>query len=163
RVGNGDLAAALCVAQRPRVGSGRSRPDLERPLRRHPCHGTAARTHGDHVDHRDLGRVDPHRPLGSQRGLAAHHDRHIRGRPAPTPVAAPPPPRLSTWSTPAFWAIMAAPTAPAAGPLSPVLIGWLITCAAVTPPPLEVITCNGSPPLLPRVSAAGVRCPAVVP
>ena len=60
-----------------------------------------------------------------------------------TSVDVPPPSQVSTWSKPAFWAIIAAPSAPAAGPLSTVVIGWLITCSAVTTPPLDVITCSG--------------------
>src|SRR5262249_23529132 len=72
-----------------------------------------------------------------------------------TSVGVPPPSQVSTRLIPALRAIIAAPTAPAAGPLSTVLIGCPITCPAVTTPPLEVITCSGEAP------AVRVCCPGV--
>ena len=54
RVGDGDLGAALAVAERPGVGAGRLRADLERALGREPGDRAAAGADGDHVDHRDL-------------------------------------------------------------------------------------------------------------
>ena len=76
-VGDGDLGAALAVADRSWIGAGRLRPDLERPLGREPGDRAAARADGDHVDHRDLGGVDAHAALGGERGLAVDDDRDV--------------------------------------------------------------------------------------
>ena len=82
------------IAHRPRLGAGRSRPDLERPVGRDPGHGAAARAHGDDVDHRDLGREKPDRPsvvsAGSPPTTTA------------TSVEVPPPSQVSTRSNPAW-------------------------------------------------------------
>jgi hypothetical protein len=48
-------------------------------------------------------------------------------------------------STPAASARKAAPSAPAAGPLRIVVIGWLTTSRAEITPPLDFITWNGTP------------------
>ena len=57
-----------------------------------------------------------------------------------TSVEVPPPSLVSTRSKPATCAISAAPSAPAAGPLSTVVIGWLTTSSAESTPPLDFIT-----------------------
>ena len=77
-VGDGDLGAALAVAERAGVGAGRLRPDLERALRGEPGDRPAAGADGDHVDHRDLRRERADRALGGQRRLAVDHDRRRR-------------------------------------------------------------------------------------
>src|SRR3954453_14374245 len=53
-----------------------------------------------------------------------------------TSVEVPPPSQVRTRSKPAAPAISAAPSAPAAGPLSTVLIGWCTTSSALSTPPL---------------------------
>ena len=82
-IGDRGLDAALAVADRSRVGAGRPGADLEGALAGDPGDGPAAGAHRHHVDHRDLGRVGPDRPLGGQRRLAAEHDAHV-GRGATT-------------------------------------------------------------------------------
>ena len=65
------------------------------------------------------------------------------GRPSTTTVTSvdvPPPSQVSTRSTPAARATTAAPSAPAAGPDSTVVIGWCTTSAADSTPPLDFIT-----------------------
>ena len=57
-----------------------------------------------------------------------------------TSVEVPPPSQVSTWSKPASLAISAAPSAPAAGPDSTVVIGWCTTSSAESTPPLDFIT-----------------------
>ena len=57
-----------------------------------------------------------------------------------TSVDVPPPSQVSTRSKPATFAISAAPSAPAAGPLSTVVIGWCTTSSALRTPPLDFIT-----------------------
>ena len=57
-----------------------------------------------------------------------------------TSVEVPPPSQVSTRSNPAVPAMSAAPSAPAAGPESIVVIGWLTTSAALSTPPLLFIT-----------------------
>ncbi len=79
RVGDGDLGAALAVAERAGVRAGRLRADLEGALGREPGDGAAAGTDGDHVDHRDLRRVDAHAALGGERRLAADHHADVGG------------------------------------------------------------------------------------
>ena len=61
-----------------------------------------------------------------------------------TSVDVPPPSQVSTRSKPAVRAISAAPSAPAAGPLSTVVIGWCTTSSADSTPPLDFITENGT-------------------
>ena len=57
-----------------------------------------------------------------------------------TSVEVPPPSQVSTRSKPARRAIRAAPSAPAAGPESTVVIGWCTTSSAESTPPLDFIT-----------------------
>ena len=57
-----------------------------------------------------------------------------------TSVDVPPPSEVSTRSWPATLAISAAPSAPAAGPDSTVVIGWCTTSSADSTPPLDFIT-----------------------
>src|SRR3954470_8535408 len=57
-----------------------------------------------------------------------------------TSVDVPPPSEVSTLSKPAPLAIRAAPSAPAAGPESTVVIGWCTTSSADSTPPLDFIT-----------------------
>ena len=57
-----------------------------------------------------------------------------------TSVDVPPPSEVSTRSKPATLAISAAPSAPAAGPDSTVVIGWCTTSSADSTPPLDFIT-----------------------
>ncbi len=57
-----------------------------------------------------------------------------------TSVEVPPPSQVSTLSKPARRAISAAPSAPAAGPESTVVIGWCTTSSADSTPPLDFIT-----------------------
>ena len=57
-----------------------------------------------------------------------------------TSVDVPPPSQVSTRSKPAVWAIRAAPSEPAAGPDSTVVIGWCTTSSADSTPPLDFIT-----------------------
>ena len=57
-----------------------------------------------------------------------------------TSVEVPPPSLVSTRSKPATWAISAAPSAPAAGPDSTVVIGWCTTSSADSTPPLDFMT-----------------------
>ena len=57
-----------------------------------------------------------------------------------TSVDVPPPSLVSTRSKPATLAISAAPSAPAAGPDSTVVIGWCTTSSALSTPPLDFIT-----------------------
>ena len=57
-----------------------------------------------------------------------------------TSVDVPPPSQVSTRSKPATSAISAAPSAPAAGPDSTVVIGWCTTSSADSTPPLLFIT-----------------------
>ena len=65
------------------------------------------------------------------------------GRPSTTTVTSvevPPPSQVSTLSTPAACATRAAPSAPAAGPDSTVVMGCFTTSAADSTPPLDFIT-----------------------
>ncbi len=65
------------------------------------------------------------------------------GRPSTTTVTSvdvPPPSRVTTCGKPAFSATTAAPSAPAAGPDSTVVIGWCTTSSAESTPPLLFIT-----------------------
>ena len=62
-----------------------------------------------------------------------------------TSVLVPPASMVSTRSKPAARARYAAPSAPAAGPLRMVVIGWLITSRAEITPPLDFITWKGTP------------------
>ena len=121
-VGDGDVGAALAVAERPGVGARRARPDLERPLGRQPGDRAAAGADGDDVDHRDLARVDADRALGGQGRLAVDHDADVGRRTAAVAGQHPVEPGAS--------AISAAPSAPAAGPDSTVVIGWCTTSSA---------------------------------
>ncbi len=57
-----------------------------------------------------------------------------------TSVEVPPPSQVSTRSKPASRATRAAPSAPAAGPDSTVVIGWCTTSSADSTPPLDFIT-----------------------
>ena len=57
-----------------------------------------------------------------------------------TSVEVPPPSLVSTRSNPATCAISAAPSAPAAGPESTVVIGWCTTSSADSTPPLDFMT-----------------------
>src|SRR5215217_9655359 len=57
-----------------------------------------------------------------------------------TSVDVPPPSLVSTRSNPATCAISAAPSAPAAGPDSTVVIGWCTTSSAESTPPFDFIT-----------------------
>ncbi len=57
-----------------------------------------------------------------------------------TSVEVPPPSQVRTLSKPATLAISAAPSAPAAGPESTVVIGWCTTSSAESTPPLDFIT-----------------------
>ena len=63
-----------------------------------------------------------------------------------TSVEVPPPSQVSTRSKPAVRAIRAAPRAPAAGPDSTVVIGWLTISAADITPPFDFMIANGTPP-----------------
>ena len=54
-----------------------------------------------------------------------------------TSVEVPPPSQVSTLSKPARLAIRPAPSAPAAGPDSTVVIGWCTTSSAESTPPLD--------------------------
>src|SRR5690606_26967768 len=69
-----------------------------------------------------------------------------------TSVEVPPPSSVITLPCPALAAIRAAPSAPAAGPDSTVVIGWLTTSRADRMPPLDFITENGRPSLLDRLA-----------
>ena len=62
-----------------------------------------------------------------------------------TSVDVPPPSQVSTFAKPARWATIPAPSAPAAGPESTVLIGWFTTSVAESAPPFDRITANGRP------------------
>ncbi len=65
------------------------------------------------------------------------------GRPSITTVTSvdvPPPSQVTTWANPACSATTAAPSAPAAGPLSTVVIGWCTTSSADSTPPLDFMT-----------------------
>ena len=62
-----------------------------------------------------------------------------------TSVDVPPPSQVSSRSTPARVATKAAPSAPAAGPDSTVVIGWCTTSSADSTPPFDFITQNGTP------------------
>src|SRR5680860_445683 len=57
-----------------------------------------------------------------------------------TSVDVPPPSQVTTCGKPALSATTAAPSAPAAGPDSTVLIGWCTTSSAESTPPLDFIT-----------------------
>ena len=57
-----------------------------------------------------------------------------------TSVEVPPPSQVRTRSKPATCAISAAPSAPAAGPESTVVIGWCTTSSAESTPPFDFIT-----------------------
>ena len=61
-----------------------------------------------------------------------------------TSVLVPPASMVSTRSKPAAAARKAAPSAPAAGPLRIVVIGWLTTSRAEITPPLDFITWKGT-------------------
>ena len=63
-----------------------------------------------------------------------------------TSVEVPPPSRVSTLSKPAVCATSAAPSAPAAGPDSTVVMGWWTTSSADTTPPLDFMMRNGTGP-----------------
>ena len=54
-----------------------------------------------------------------------------------TSVEVPPPSQVSTLSNPALPEMSAAPSAPAAGPDSTVVIGWWTTSSAESTPPLD--------------------------
>ena len=69
----------------------------------------------------------------------------------------PPASMVSTRSKPAARARYAAPSAPAAGPLRMVVIGWLITSRAEITPPLDFITWKGTPAPSSAVEAARIR------
>ena len=94
-VGDGHVATALGVAQRPRVGAGRGRPDLQRALGRQPGDGAAAGADGDDVDHRDLAGIDADRALGRQRGLTVDDDGDVGRRTAAVTGQHPVEPRLA--------------------------------------------------------------------
>src|SRR3954447_2758346 len=57
-----------------------------------------------------------------------------------TSVDVPPPSNVTTWANPAACATTAAPSAPAAGPDSTVVIGWCTTSSADSTPPFDFIT-----------------------
>ena len=57
-----------------------------------------------------------------------------------TSVEVPPPSRVRMRSKPAIRLIIAAPSAPAAGPESTVVIGWCTTSSALRTPPLDFMT-----------------------
>jgi hypothetical protein len=63
-----------------------------------------------------------------------------------TSVDVPPPSSVTTWSKPAAAVTAAAPSAPAAGPDSTVVIGRRATCSAEVTPPLDFITKKGTSP-----------------
>ena len=62
-----------------------------------------------------------------------------------TSVLVPPASMVRMRSTPAASARNAAPSAPAAGPLRMVVIGWRTTSRAEITPPFDFITWNGTP------------------
>ena len=68
-----------------------------------------------------------------------------------TSVEVPPPSQVSTLAKPARSATRAAPSAPAAGPESTVVMGWRATSSAERTPPLDFMTKNGTgrPPVKP--------------
>src|SRR5665647_3514667 len=65
-VGDRGLETPCAITDRTWVGSGRPGADLEGPFTGDPGDGPAAGTHRHHIDHRDLGRVGPDRPLGGE-------------------------------------------------------------------------------------------------
>ena len=74
-----------------------------------------------------------------------------------TSVAVPPPSRVTTSSKPAAWVTAAAPSAPAAGPDSTVVIGLRATWSADVTPPLDFMTKNGTPSPARAASCAASR------
>ena len=73
---------ARAITQRPRFCSGRLRSHLEGAFRPGPGDRTAARAHGDDVDHRDLAGVGTDIAFGRQRRCAVDDDRHVGRRAA---------------------------------------------------------------------------------
>jgi hypothetical protein len=74
-----------------------------------------------------------------------------------TSVDVPPPSRVTTSSKPAACVNAAAPSAPAAGPESTVVIGLWATWSAEATPPLDFMTKNGMPPPARSQSCAAKR------
>src|SRR6478735_6444045 len=62
-----------------------------------------------------------------------------------TSVDVPPPSQVRIFGKPATFAMSAAPSAPAAGPDSTVVIGWWTTSSAESTPPLDFMIENGTP------------------
>ncbi len=65
-VGDRRLRVAVAVADRPGIGPGRARPDLEQPAAVHVGDGAAARADRVDVEHRRLDRVAVHHRLARQ-------------------------------------------------------------------------------------------------
>src|SRR5262245_8005828 len=74
-----------------------------------------------------------------------------------TSVDVPPPSSVTTSSNPAAWVTAAAPSAPAAGPDSTVVMGFRATWSADVTPPLDFMTKNGTPPAARAASCAASR------
>ena len=74
-----------------------------------------------------------------------------------TSVEVPPPSRVTTSSKPAAWVTAAAPSAPAAGPDSTVVMGLRATWSADVTPPLDFMTKKGTPSPARSASCAARR------